>query len=73
MVPVARQVEPWNVKLQGLPGPAQGPAAGAPILRSTLSASYLHYLWIKTLNENPNVIYVASEANTPIFKSVGAK
>ncbi len=37
------------------------------------SASYLQYLWIKTLNENPNVIYVASEANMPIFKSVGAK
>ncbi len=28
---------------------------------------------IKTLNENPNVIYVASEANMPIFKSVGRK
>jgi hypothetical protein len=32
-----------------------------------------NYLWIKTLNENPNVVYVASEANMPIFKSVGAK
>jgi regulator of protease activity HflC (stomatin/prohibitin superfamily) len=39
----------------------------------TLSDSYLHYLWIKTLNENPNVIYVSSEANMPIFKSVGGK
>ena len=33
--------------------------------------SYLQYLWIKTLNENPNVIYVATEANLPIFKGVG--
>jgi 1-acyl-sn-glycerol-3-phosphate acyltransferase len=39
-------------------------------VRSTLSEAYLHYLWIETLNENPNVIYVASEANMPIFKSV---
>ena len=31
------------------------------------------WFWTKTLNENPNVIYVASEANMPIFRSVGAK
>jgi regulator of protease activity HflC (stomatin/prohibitin superfamily) len=52
---------------------ARGAAQAQTIVRSTLSGSYLHYLWIKTLNENPNVIYVASEANMPIFKSVGAK
>jgi hypothetical protein len=38
-------------------------------VRSTLSDSYLQYLWIKTLNENPNVIYVATEANLPLFKN----
>jgi len=52
---------------------AHGAAQAQKIVRSTLSDSYLQYLWIKTLNENPNVIYVASEANMPIFKSVGAK
>jgi regulator of protease activity HflC (stomatin/prohibitin superfamily) len=52
---------------------ARGAAQAQTIVRSTLSGSYLHYLWIKTLNETPNVIYVASEANMPIFKSVGAK
>jgi regulator of protease activity HflC (stomatin/prohibitin superfamily) len=52
---------------------ARGAAQAQEIVRSTLSESYLHYLWIKTLNENPNVIYVASEANMPIFKSVGGK
>ncbi len=40
-------------------------------MRATLSDSYLQYLWIKTLNENPNVIYVSTEANMPIFKNVG--
>ena len=49
---------------------AQGAARAQEIVRSTLSASYLRYLWIKTLNENPNVIYVATEANMPIFKNV---
>ena len=42
-------------------------------MRSTLSESYLHYLWIKTLNANPNVVYVSSEANMPIVKSVAGK
>jgi len=49
---------------------AEGAAQAQEIVRSTLSGSYLQYLWIKTLNENPNVIYVATEANLPIFRSI---
>ena len=49
---------------------ARGAAEAQQIVRSTLSDSYLQYLWIKTLNENPNVIYVSTEANLPIFKNV---
>ncbi len=49
---------------------ARGAAEAQAIVRSTLSPAYLQYLWIKTLNENPNVIYVATEANMPIFKGV---
>ncbi len=52
---------------------ARGAAQAQKIVRSTLNDSYLRYLWIKTLNQNPNVIYVASEANMPIFKSVAGK
>jgi len=53
---------------------AMGAAEAQKIIRETLSDSYLQYLWIQTLNENPNVIYVATEANLPIFKNVkGAK
>jgi regulator of protease activity HflC (stomatin/prohibitin superfamily) len=48
---------------------AQGAAKAQTIIRETLSDSYLQYLWIRTLNENPNVIYVATEANLPIFKA----
>lgn len=47
---------------------ARGAAKSQEIVRSTLSDSYLQYLWISTLNQNPNVIYVATEANLPIFK-----
>jgi hypothetical protein len=50
---------------------AQGAAQAQEIVRSTLSDSYLHYLWIKTLNQSPNVIYVATESNMPVFRSVG--
>ncbi len=52
---------------------AEGAAQAQEIVRSTLSGSYLQYLWIKTLNENPNVIYVSTEANLPIFRSVGPR
>jgi regulator of protease activity HflC (stomatin/prohibitin superfamily) len=48
---------------------ARGAAEAQEIVRSTLSDSYLQYLWIKTLAENPNVIYVATEANLPLVKS----
>ncbi len=50
---------------------AEGAAKAQKIVRSTLSGSYLQYLWIKTLNENPNVIYVATEANMPVFRMRG--
>lgn len=49
---------------------ARGAAQAQQIIRETLSDRYLQYLWIQTLNENPNVIYVATEANMPIFKGV---
>jgi len=48
---------------------ARGAAEAQAIVRSTLSNAYLQYLWIKTLNENPNVIYVATEASLPLFKN----
>ena len=52
---------------------ARGAAQAQQIIRETLSDRYLQYLWIQTLNENPNVIYVASEANMPIFKGVAGR
>ena len=42
-------------------------------MRATLSNSYLKYLWIKTLSENPNVIYVATEANMPVVRTAPAR
>jgi prohibitin 1 len=40
------------------------------IIDQSLTSQYLHYLWITTLNQNPNVIYVATEANMPMFRAV---
>jgi len=51
---------------------AEGAARAQEIINSTLSKGYLQYLWIQTLNENPNVIYVATEANMPIFKAASS-
>ncbi len=52
---------------------AEGAAQSQRIIRETLSDSYLQYLWIRTLSTNPNVIYVATEANLPIFKPVAGR
>ena len=40
------------------------------IINQSLTSQYLHYLWINTLNKNPNVIYVATEANMPLFRAI---
>ena len=42
---------------------ARGAKESQEIINSTLTDNYLRYLWIDTLAENPNVIYVATEAN----------
>ncbi|MFQ5696786.1 MAG: prohibitin family protein [Myxococcota bacterium] len=52
---------------------AEGAAKAQRIIRATLSDSYLQYLWIQTLSQNPNVIYVATEANLPIFKPIKSR
>lgn len=48
---------------------AEGIRDAQEIINKSLSAQYLQYLWINTLNQNPNVIYVATEANMPIFRT----
>lgn len=40
------------------------------IINQSLTSQYLDYLWINTLNQNPNVIYVATEANMPMFRAI---
>ncbi|MCM8795822.1 MAG: prohibitin family protein [Candidatus Omnitrophica bacterium] len=49
---------------------AQGIRDAQAIIAQSLTSQYLHYLWINTLNQNPNVIYVATEANMPIFRAI---
>ncbi|MFA4843309.1 MAG: prohibitin family protein [Candidatus Omnitrophota bacterium] len=40
------------------------------IINQSLTSQYLHYFWINTLSQNPNVIYVATEANMPLFRVI---
>lgn len=49
---------------------AQGIRDAQAIIAQSLTSQYLHYLWVNTLNQNPNVIYVATEANMPIFRAI---
>lgn len=52
---------------------AKGIRDAQGIINESLTAQYLHYLWINTLNANPNVIYVATEANMPLFRTTSEK
>jgi len=52
---------------------AKGVRDSQAIISETLTPQYLNYLWIRNLAENQNVIYVATEANMPIFRSVEQK
>ena len=49
---------------------ARGIKESQEIIDKTLTDRYLQYLWVQKLNENPNVIYVATEAGLPLFKEV---
>jgi len=48
---------------------AEGIRDAQDIIAQSRTTQYLHYLWINTLNQNPNVVYVATEANMPIFRA----
>jgi regulator of protease activity HflC (stomatin/prohibitin superfamily) len=52
---------------------AKGVRDSQAIVSETLTPQYLNYLWIKNLEQNQNVIYVATEANMPIFRSIEQK
>lgn len=49
---------------------ASGIRDAQEIIDQSLTSQYLHYFWINTLNQNPNVIYVATEANMPLFRAI---
>ena len=49
---------------------AKGIRDSQSIIDESLTSRYLNYLWINTLNQNPNVIYVATEANMPMFRAI---
>jgi regulator of protease activity HflC (stomatin/prohibitin superfamily) len=49
---------------------AKGIRDSQVIINESITTAYLHYLWINTLNQNPNVIYVATEANMPMFRAI---
>jgi len=49
---------------------AEGIRDAQSIIDQSLTEQYLQYLWINTLNDNPNVIYVATEANMPMFRAI---
>ncbi len=50
---------------------AKGIAQAQDIIQEKMTPRYLQYLWVTALRENKNTIYVATEANMPLFRGVG--
>ncbi len=49
---------------------AKGIAQAQLIIQEKLTERYLQYLWITALKENKNAVYIATEANMPLFRTV---
>jgi len=49
---------------------AEGIKAAQEIISQSLTTEYLHWYWLQKLNDNPNVVYIATEAGLPLFKTV---
>ncbi len=49
---------------------ARGIAQAQGIIQEKLTERYLQYLWVTALKENKNAIYIATEANMPMFRNV---
>ncbi len=49
---------------------ARGIAQAQGIIQEKLTNLYLQYLWVTALKENKNAVYVATEANMPLFRNL---
>jgi ATP-dependent protease HslVU (ClpYQ) peptidase subunit len=48
---------------------ARGMAEAMEIIKQEITDDYIRHLWVRSLAENNNVIYVATEMGLPIFPS----
>ncbi|MCL2371158.1 hypothetical protein FWC63_00210 [Candidatus Saccharibacteria bacterium] len=48
---------------------AQGAADAMYAVQDALTETYIHYLWVRNIANNPNVIYVPTEAGLPILEA----
>jgi len=48
---------------------AEGARDAMYAVQDALTDSYIRYLWVRTMADNPNVIYVPTEASLPILEA----
>ena len=51
---------------------AEGIKKAQGIIAESLTPEYLQWYWLQKLNDNPNVVYVATESGLPLFRNVDA-
>lgn len=47
---------------------AQGAAEAMHVVQDALTETYIRYLWVRLMADNPNVIYIPTEASLPILE-----
>lgn len=48
---------------------AQGAAEAMYAVQDALTETYIRYLWVRTMEGNPNTIYIPTEAGLPILEA----
>ncbi|MCL1845225.1 MAG: hypothetical protein FWF77_04915 [Defluviitaleaceae bacterium] len=47
---------------------AEGAAEAMYVVQDALTETYVRYLWVRLMADNPNVIYIPTEASLPILE-----
>jgi hypothetical protein len=47
---------------------AKGAAEAMYVVQDALTETYIRYLWVRMMADNPNVIYIPTEASLPILE-----
>lgn len=69
VVEAEARLEAERLNAQAEVARAEGAAAAMYEVQDALTETYIRYLWVRSMADNPNVIYVPTEASLPILEA----